>query len=563
MLQRLTTPSIFLILVLVVFVSMLGVDEAQAHEHNEQPAAAKLPIGGQPNVSVNPPTSFSSSSTHKAIQLNWHAANHSSGWVTQYYNCKYRKKGTTSWAGASKNITPMNGGQGTVTLSNLTADTTYEFQVRTFASTPLDSMYSAWSSTQTASTLTNKAPITEGSISDRTVVEGSGFTIDVSSYFSDPNSDPLTYSATSSDTSIATVSVSDATVSVSTVAPGSATITVTATDDNSDSATQSFTVTVEPHPVPEPNGTIPDQTLKVGSSLTDPIAPRTRLIADVRVKFSYDGADTLTYSATSSDTSIATVSLLETTPTTTTLTVSAVGAGSATITVTATNSRNDSATQTFTVTVEPNSAPVPVGTIPTQTVRVGGSDATLDVSSYFSDPDGNPLTYSATSSDTSRATVSLSDATLTLTAVAAGSATITVNATDNSNAAATQSISVTVEPNSAPVRVGTIPTQTVSLSGSAVTLDVSSYFSDPDGNPLTYSATSSDTSRATVSLSDATLTLTAVAAGSATITVNATDNSNAATTQTFSVNVISNRAPTPVGTIPNQTVSLSGNAITG
>ena len=51
MLQRLTTPSIFLILVLVVFVSMLGVDEAQAHDHKEQHDHME-----QPNVGVNPPT---------------------------------------------------------------------------------------------------------------------------------------------------------------------------------------------------------------------------------------------------------------------------------------------------------------------------------------------------------------------------------------------------------------------------------------------------------------------------------------------------------------------------
>ena len=199
-----------------------------------------------------------------------------------------------------------------------------------------------------------------------------------------------------------------------------------------------------------------------------------------------------------------------------------------------------------------NRTPTRVGTIPTQSVRVGGIDVTLDVSSYFSDPDGNTLTYSATSSNTSITTVSMSDATLTITAVAAGSATIRVKATDPGNASTTQSFSVTVKPSNIPVPVDTIPAQTLSLSGTDnATIDVSGYFSVPSGDTLTYSATSSDTSKATVSLSGATLTTTGVAAGSATITVTVTNTSNNATaTQSFSVTVVTNQSPTTVGTIP-------------
>ena len=49
---------------------------------------------------------------------------------------------------------------------------------------------------------------------------------------------------------------------------------------------------------------------------------------------------------------------------------------------------------------EANEAPTTVGTIPAQTLKVSGTDAAIDVSSYFSDPDGDTLTYTATSSDT-------------------------------------------------------------------------------------------------------------------------------------------------------------------
>ena len=223
--------------------------------------------------------------------------------------------------------------------------------------------------------------------------------------------------------------------------------------------------------------------------------------------------------------------------------------------------------QTQTATTAANKAPTTVGTISDQTLRVGSTDfigitpppsSTIFVSNLFSDPESDTLTYSATSSDTSIATVSLLGTTVTTTlittAVAAGEATITLTATDVYGATATQTFTATVEPNSAPTTVGSIPTQTVSVTQTAPTIDVSSYFSDPDKNPLTYTATSSDTSKATVSLSDATLTITVVAAGSATITVTATDTANATATQTFSVSVTSNRSPVAVGSIPTQTV---------
>ncbi|MCE2455118.1 MAG: RTX toxin, partial [Gemmatimonadetes bacterium] len=60
------------------------------------------------------------------------------------------------------------------------------------------------------------------------------------------------------------------------------------------------------------------------------------------------------------------------------------------------------ATQTFTVTV-PNRAPVAVETILAPTLEVGQSAAFV-VSASFSDPDGDALTYTASSSDSSVAT---------------------------------------------------------------------------------------------------------------------------------------------------------------
>ena len=77
-------------------------------------------------------------------------------------------------------------------------------------------------------------------------------------------------------------------------------------------------------------------------------------------------------------------------------------------------------------------------------------------------------------------TVSTSGSTVTITPKAAGSVTVTVTASDGS-LTATQTFTVTVTAaNRAPVAVGTIPAQTLTAGGTAATVNVSSYFSDPD-----------------------------------------------------------------------------------
>ena len=76
-----------------------------------------------------------------------------------------------------------------------------------------------------------------------------------------------------------------------------------------------------------------------------------------------------------------------------------------------------------------------------------GSTRQVDVSRAFVDPDGDALSYSASSSKPYVATARLSGTSVTLTAVAAGSATVDVKATDPKGLTAAQSfgVGVTVE----------------------------------------------------------------------------------------------------------------------
>ena len=100
----------------------------------------------------------------------------------------------------------------------------------------------------------------------------------------------------------------------------------------------------------------------------------------------------------------------------------------------------------MTVTPPANRPPETVGALPPLTIGLDDDAAALDVSGAFRDPDGDALTYGATSSAPAVAAVAVSGSTVTVTPVGTGTATVSVTATDQdgSNTAAIQSFAVTV-----------------------------------------------------------------------------------------------------------------------
>ena len=288
-------------------------------------------------------------------------------------------------------------------------------------------------------------------------------------------------------------------------------------------------------------GTLPDRRLGVGVMVS----------VDVSSAFvDPDIGDVLTYTVSSSAPQVVTARIAGAR-----VTLTAVGEGTATVTVTATDPGGLSAMQTFTVTVSPpaNRPPEPVGVLPPVTLGVDDSALTVDVAAAFRDPDGDALTYGATTSSPAVVTVLAAGARVTLTAVGEGTATVTVTATDPGGLSAMQTFTVTVSPpaNRPPEPVGVLPPVTLGVDDSALTVDVAAAFRDPDGDVLTYRASSSAPHVVTARAVGSRVTLAAVDAGTATAEVTATDPDGLSAVQSFRVRVTAPFTDDPI--VPGET----------
>ena len=181
-----------------------------------------------------------------------------------------------------------------------------------------------------------------------------------------------------------------------------------------------------------------------------------------------------------------------------------------------------------------NNPPVASGTIPTQTPQVGRTE-TVELDEYFSDPDGDALSYTAETANADVATVSVSGDRASVTGVSRGTTTITVTASDPDGLTAEQSFAAEV-PNRAPVPVGNIPDLEL-FEREKVDIDVAEYFLDPDEDMLSYEVESSDGGVATAGVAGETVTITAGGPGGATVTVTASDPGGMSVEQSFSATV--------------------------
>ncbi len=381
----------------------------------------------------------------------------------------------------------------------------------------------------------NRAPAVTENVPARSAFVGATVPVDVALHLVDPDGDPLTYAASSSDPAVVSVFMDGSVANLVASAQGSAVVSVSATDPEGLSARLDFSVAV-PNRAPAAADSVPERSVFVGATTS----------VDMALHFSDPDGDPLTYAASSSDPAVVSVSMDGSVAN-----LAASAQGSAVVSVSATDPEGLSARLDFSVAV-PNRAPAAADSVPDPSVVVGAT-LPVDVAPHFADPDGDPLTYAASSSDPAVVSVSMDGSVANLVASAQGSATVSVTATDPGGLSAHLDFAVSV-PNRAPAAAGSVPDLSAPL-GTTVAVDMEPYFVDPDGDTLTYAASSSDSAVVSVSMDGSVANVTGAARGSATVSVAATDPEGLSARLDFAVTVggratVRNRAPVAVGAAP-------------
>jgi len=391
----------------------------------------------------------------------------------------------------------------------------------------------------------NRPPLATGALEERTLEVGEAATLDLSGYFTDPDGDDLSYAASATDADIVAIELAGGIVTVTALGKGATSVAIRATDTDGLAASRTWAIRAANRP-PEPRGSIADATIEVGRTVT----------LELTRHFGDPDGDILTYTATSAGTGVASLSLSGGA-----VTVTAVARGEAEVTVTATDPEGLSATLTFVVTV-PNRTPAAVGAVPKMSLKKGGIGR-VHPWSYFSDPDDDALVYDASSSDVGVAKAWMARNGVVVRGMDKGTTTVILTAEDPEGLLATLLFEVRVDKsggsgsNKRPTVVGTVGTQELEPDDSR-TLNAASYFDDPDDDPLTFSATTSDAGVVRAAVSGNRITLDAVAEGAATVTLGAKDPDGLAASLDFGVEVAEgeepNRAPVRVGRILDQSL---------
>ena len=162
--------------------------------------------------------------------------------------------------------------------------------------------------------------------------------------------------------------------------------------------------------------------------------------------------------------------------------------GTYTVIETASDGQGGSTTQTFTIDTS-NQAPVVGTATANQSNKDGDTITAVNAAAAFSDPNGDPLTYTATGLPAGLSISSAGAITGTVAKNAQpGTDTVLVTTTDDKGAATSESFSWIIA-DVPPAKNGTLANQIYNDGQSGISIATSQGFTDANGNTLTYAAT--------------------------------------------------------------------------
>ncbi|MCM3175003.1 S-layer homology domain-containing protein [Paenibacillus sp. MER 99-2] len=378
---------------------------------------------------------------------------------------------------------------------------------------------------------------------------GQAASLNLNEYVTDPDGDVISYTVSSSKSSVAKVVLTGTQLNIVPLEHGMATITIASNDGRGKRLRSTFEVNVNASPLASP---IPDQEIHAGSDSKN---------VDLSIYFMDDEKyeSELLYSVTNTDSDIVGT---EVNGTILKLTPKKVGETVLKVKVDDQQVADDGSTGVteveLRIVVLPHVNRVPVGAIPAKVdVYLGDVIPGTNLNEHYTDPDGDPLSYTASSSNPAGLAVEEDAGVLTLSALQLGTYTVAYTVNDGNGGIVSESFEVEVlsMPNQPPVLTDSPPKQFVVLGKSDRIINLSNYFWDPEGEELNYVASldnPDDVSMLEPSVADNELTLHAIQTGTTKIKVVASDPQGQETVTYIDVTVV--EAGT-IATIPDQTIT--------
>ncbi|MBN2303024.1 MAG: hypothetical protein JXQ72_01015 [Anaerolineae bacterium] len=366
---------------------------------------------------------------------------------------------------------------------------------------------------------------------------GVGETKDIAIAAVDPDGDPITVTAQTSDAAILTASApSTSAVRLTGVQVGSANVTITVSDGRGGQVNTAFQVDVGAVNKPPTVDPLPSQSLTVGET-----------VDVLYIAVDPDG-DTLSASASSDTESVAAASVIGSGV----IRVVANAEGTATVTLSVTDSVNDPVLVTFSIKVTVGNQPPTVDAIGPQTMSVGEM---RDVLYNAVDSDNDPLNAVVSSDNGSVVSASVAEpGKIGLVANGAGTATVALSIDDGANPAVSVSFTVSVAAINQPPVVDTLFPVTMNVGEAR---DVAYNAVDPENDPLTAVATSADTGIVAADVTaPGVIQLVANGQGVTSVTLSVSDGNSPAVTQVLSVEVTAVNAPPTLDPISPQVMNV-------